>query len=270
MWLIFLVPACAAAVFACARLCRIVAAGEPTGPLAEYAAAQAERIGLFETAYLAGGPERVVDLALVLMARRGRLHLAHTGWTTVVRPEARNALEDEVLTAIGPEGQCPTAELRQTVTAGSAVQEIGARLARAGLAVPAVIRERTAAAVRSVWYALWLTLGCLVLGLAAAYAEGSAHDHAPSSVAAWFGLPLILTSGTLLMSRIDVYPYTRWAAPAGQEVLRALGGPARRTPALSRPPEEPWQISLTEIAISGASAVRDPRLRAALRPSKTV
>jgi uncharacterized protein (TIGR04222 family) len=272
MWLIFLVPACAAAVLACARLCRIVAAEPAGGALAEHTAEQAERIGIFETAYLAGGPDRVVDLALVRMARRGRLHLAHTGWTTVVRPEPRNALEEEVLAAIGPEGQCPTAELRRAVADGGAVREIAARLARAGLAVPAMVRERTAAAVRRVWYALWLTIGCLVLGVAVAYAEHDESAHSPGAVAAWFGLPLILTSGTLLMSRIDVYPYTRWAAPAGQEVLRALGAPARRAPVLGRAAldDEPWQTSLTEIAIAGTAAVRDPRLRAALRPPRTV
>jgi uncharacterized protein (TIGR04222 family) len=41
---------------------------------------------LYDAAYLAGGPERVVDLALVSMARRGLLHLAYTGWTSVARP----------------------------------------------------------------------------------------------------------------------------------------------------------------------------------------
>lgn len=266
MWLVFLVPACLAAVVACARLCRIVAA-DPGGPVTgRQAVVHAERIGLFETAYLAGGPERVVDLALLLMARRGRLHLAHTGWTTVVRPAARNALEDEVFAAVGPEGQCPTAELRRAVAEGAAVQEIAARLARAGLAVPAQVRERTAAAVRSVWYALWLTVACLGLALGTGYAHATGHGRSPAALAAWFGLPLILTSGTLLMSRIDVYPYTRWAAPAGQEVLRALGGPA----ALNRAADDPWHASLTEVAIGGTAAVRDPRLRAALRPPRAV
>lgn len=124
MWLLFLVPCCVVAVLACLRLIRAAAVADT---LAELSEDEMDRtaIGLYETAYLAGGPDRVVDLALVLMSGRGRLHLAHTGWTTVVDPQGRNRLERALIEEIGPEGQCRTAELREALTEHPTVAEIG-------------------------------------------------------------------------------------------------------------------------------------------------
>ncbi|MFC9330262.1 TIGR04222 domain-containing membrane protein [Kitasatospora sp. NPDC057015] len=255
MWLLLLIPACIAAVLTCLRLVRIAATADALTGVDGPRPAEAVGIGLYETAYLAGGPARVVDLALVLMASRGRLHLAHTGWTSVVDPQGRSRLERALLTAVGPDGQCRTGELRRAMAAHPTVMEVGARLALAGLATPAAVQESTAAAVRHVRQALLLAL--VLLGAALTLGSPAAEDAV--AALAWFSLPVILTSGTLLMARVDVYPYTRWASPAGLEVLREVRVP-RQAVAGDRDRE-----LLTAVAMTGPAALQDARLRAALR-----
>lgn len=71
MWLLLLIPACVAAVLSCMRLVRIAATADALAGADAPRPAEAVGIGLYETAYLVGGPARVVDLALVLMASRG-------------------------------------------------------------------------------------------------------------------------------------------------------------------------------------------------------
>ncbi|KJY35827.1 membrane protein, partial [Streptomyces sp. NRRL S-495] len=77
---------------------------------------------------------------------------------------------------------------------------------------------------------------------------------------AWFSLPLVLTSGTLLMARVDVYPYTRWASPIGQEVLREV-----RPPRQHGLTDDDERELLTAVAMNGPAVLPDARLRAALR-----
>ncbi|MFD9125265.1 TIGR04222 domain-containing membrane protein [Kitasatospora sp. NPDC059571] len=192
MWVLFLIPACVTAALSCLRLVRLTTRADVLDALGPARPADAVGIGLYETAYLAGGPDRVVELALVLMAGRGRLHLAHTGWTTVVDPRGRTRLERALIEAIGPEGQCRTAGLRGTVAAHPVVREIGDRLASAGLATPETVRRGTVHAVRQVRRALLL---CLLL-LAAALAVSAPGTGDAGAATAWFALPLILTGGT--------------------------------------------------------------------------
>ncbi|BAJ31290.1 MULTISPECIES: TIGR04222 domain-containing membrane protein [Kitasatospora] len=254
MWVLLLVPSCAAAVLSCLRLVRVAAiADAAAGRAPAGVAGRPPGVGLYETAYLAGGPARVVELALVRMAGVGRLHLAHTGWTTVVDPLGRGRLERALIGAIGPEGQCRTSQLKAALAAHPTVRDIGDRLARAGLATPAVVRDHALRAVRQVRYALF---GAAAMLLLTVLLSGTDAETARTAVA-WYALPLVLTGGTLLMARVDVHAYTAWAAPAGQTLLRTL--PCRHTAATATDDD-----LLTAVAISGPAAVRDPRLRAAL------
>jgi uncharacterized protein (TIGR04222 family) len=261
MWLLFLVPACVVAVVSCLRLVRAAATADAMTDLA-HEDPQPLSVGLYETAYLAGGPSRVVELALVLMTGRGRLHLAHTGWTTVVDPAGRNRLERALIEAIGPEGQCRTGELRRALADHPAVTEIGVRLSLAGLATPAGIRAATVLAVRQVRQALVLSVLLLLCAMTLSW-PGQQNSAATF---AWFSLPLILTTGTLLMARVDVHPYTRWAAPAGQRLLHELRIPRQpRGAQLGSTEEDSERRLLTAVAMSGADALADARLRMALR-----
>ncbi|MFJ9518751.1 TIGR04222 domain-containing membrane protein [Kitasatospora sp. NPDC101801] len=264
MWLLLLVPALLAAVLSCLRLVRAAATADSLAGPARSHPVEPVGVGLYETAYLAGGPVRVVELALVLMTGRGRLHLAHTGWTSVVDPHGRSRLERALIAAIGPEGQCRTGELRDRLASHPIVLEIGGRLVQAGLATPRTVRESTSLAVRQVRQALLLSVA--LLGAALAVAAPGTGDA--GSAVAWFSLPIILTSGTLLMARVDVHPYTRWATPAGQELLTAArlphqaGAPDEPPPGL---PDAAERELLTAVAVVGPAALPDARLRAALR-----
>lgn len=270
---VFLVPACLLAMLSALRLCRLVATIDPTvsgmpmrdrSPEACFAEREPD---LFDAAYLAGGPERVVDLTLVRMVAKGVLHLAHTGWTSVARPHPQNELEAAVLTAIGPEGQCRTEELRREVAHGAAVHEIADRLTRWGLAVAPGTRDTLAQAVAGVRWSLVATLGLFAAALGAAGARDLTGARIGlAALAAWFTLPLVLSAGTLLMARIEVYPVTPWAAPPGQDLLRGLRAGARRARAGGfRGADQ----TLTLI-LRGPSALREPYLRAALRPPQSL
>ncbi|MFE7135411.1 TIGR04222 domain-containing membrane protein [Streptomyces sp. NPDC057638] len=246
LWVLFLLLAWTAAALGCARLCATavsVARPLPT-------AGQPRReLTLYEAAFLAGGPTRVTDLTLVLMDRRRRLLLAHTGWTTLVDPRGHNELERSVIAAIGPSGQAPTRTVRAAASATDAVDALGDRLAGAGLAVPAPARTRLATALRGVRAA------AVLAGVLLAVAPLLPRDQVPAAAhPAWLALPLLLTLATLAVARLELRPYTRWASPAGERLL------ARFSPT----PDGSERGYLTAVAVLGVTAVDDPRVRAAL------
>ncbi|QGV77966.1 TIGR04222 domain-containing membrane protein [Streptomyces ficellus] len=247
-WVPFLLVTWAAAAISCARLC--LAAVEAARPVPATTHGEPE-LSLYEAAFLAGGPQRVTDLALVVMHRRRRLWLAHTGWATVVDPEGADDLERSVIGAIGPGGQSRIAAVRATASAADAVRALADRLVTAGLAVPDAARSGIVAALRAVRGAAVLTVV-----LAAATVVLLPAEHAPDARGmAWFALPLVLTLGCLVIARVEVHPYTRWASPAGQSLLAKMGTAGTRDP-------------LAALAIGGLKALDDPELRAALSPGR--
>jgi uncharacterized protein (TIGR04222 family) len=221
---LFLVPAFLLAALSSLRLCRLAAASDPQLTTASAPNPPEARASTTEAAYLAGGPERVVDVTLLDMTGRGLLHIAHTGWTSVARPAPGSELESEVIAALGPEGQRRTDEVRREVAVGPSVATLARSLAEVGLAVSPGSRAAMAQAVTAVRVALLATLALGATALATVGARNlltGAHESLLAP-AAWFVLPLILTAGTLLMARAEFYPVTPWAAPAGQQLLRAL------------------------------------------------
>ncbi|MEU8826576.1 TIGR04222 domain-containing membrane protein [Streptomyces sp. NPDC048636] len=264
VWVPFLLVAWGVAVVSCARLCRAaVAAAHPLPEADPGPAAGRAALGLYETAFLAGGPRRVGDLALVTMYRERRLLLAHTGWVTVVDPEGRDDLERSVISAIGPDGQSPVPAVRTALATAEPVRALADRLVGAGLAVSAAARTNVAAAVRQVGAA------CVLVLLSAAGAlllVPPAPGHGP--VAAWFVLPLVLTASCLVIARVEAHPYSRWASPAGQQLLGRIDVPPRRTAARhggSAADDGGADELLTAVAVHGTAALTDPALRAALK-----
>src|ERR671920_441818 len=64
------------------------------------------RSGLYEIAYLAGGPRRVVETAVVALVENGRLRVDRaTGRLHVVDAHRRHPVEAVVLDAAGPRGR---------------------------------------------------------------------------------------------------------------------------------------------------------------------
>ncbi|WP_309031146.1 TIGR04222 domain-containing membrane protein [Streptomyces alfalfae] len=241
-WVPLLLLAWAATGLTCGRLCVAAARAATPGK----AAPTGRRLTLYEAAFLSGGPARVADLALVAMAGARRLLIAHTGWATVVDPEGRDDIERSVLGAIGPAGQSRIAPIRRGAAGADAVRALADRLVAAGLAVPEGAGEGVAAGVRQVRAA---AVAVLALGAVAVLMPGQEPAGAGETpVAAWFALPLLLCAGCLLIARVEVHPYTRWASPAGQALLWTLAAGDDR---------------LTAVAVRGVSAVDDPGLRAA-------
>ncbi|KPC82822.1 MULTISPECIES: TIGR04222 domain-containing membrane protein [Streptomyces] len=249
LWVMLLLVAWGAAAVSCIRLC-LVTAGAAQRPPGTAQAAASPELNLYETAFLAGGPQRVADLALVSMHLRRRLLLAHTGWATVVDPEGRDEVERTVIRAIGPEGQSRIAPLRAAAAAADAVRALADRLVAAGLAVPHGTRTSLESAVRAVRGA-----AVLVVALAAiAMLMPGQGTGAAGPVAAWFGLPLVLTLGCLAIARVENHPYSPWASPSGQRWLDSLPAPVHGAD----------RDLLAAVAVRGVGALEDPALRAAL------
>ncbi|WJY41286.1 TIGR04222 domain-containing membrane protein [Streptomyces sp. P9-2B-2] len=264
MWLLFFLVACSAAVLSCALLCRaaVAAARATPGPAPRPApetvpdAAAARRgpgLTLYEMAYLSGGPHRLADVVLVLMAQQRRLLLADTGWATVVDPVGKDAVERAALTAIGPDGQRRIPAIRDALVGDDAVRQVADRLVTDGLAVPAAVRPGVGSAVRLVQGAALLVL----LTAAASYWMAPAGTDA-GLLLAWFSLPLILTLGTWAVARFELHPYSDWATTAGERQLPGVG----HSPAAPATP-----ASLVTLALRGPAALTDPALRAALHSS---
>ncbi|MFJ8751711.1 TIGR04222 domain-containing membrane protein [Streptomyces sp. NPDC102441] len=249
LWVLLLVVAWGAAVASCIRLC-LVTAGAAQRPPGGARAPASPELSLYETAFLAGGPQRVADLALVSMHLRRRLLLAHTGWATVVDPEGRDEVERTVIRAIGPEGQSRIAPIRAAAAAADAVRSLADRLVIAGLAVPHGARTDLESAVRGVRGAAVLVV---VLAAAAALMPGQGTGYA-GPVAAWFGLPLVLTLGCMVIARVETHPYSPWASPSGQRWLDSLPAPVRGAD----------RDLLAAVAVRGVGALEDPGLRAAM------
>ncbi|MEV7908095.1 TIGR04222 domain-containing membrane protein, partial [Streptomyces anulatus] len=96
-------------------------------------------LGPYELAYLSGGPLRVVNTAIGVLARTGALRVARGGQISLVtgaRPPAE-AIEHAVLDALGSRGgSCSATELRRTVAEGLVMDGLRYRLLGMGLLVP--------------------------------------------------------------------------------------------------------------------------------------
>ncbi|MGW1429666.1 TIGR04222 domain-containing membrane protein [Streptomyces sp. NPDC002431] len=255
VWVVLLLVAWGAAVVSCVRLCLVSARAGLLWSTSEGAddtvpdPGTDRELTLYETAFLAGGPHRVVELTLVAMHLRRRLLLAHTGWATVVDPEGRDEMERTVIRAIGPQGQSPIPPLRRAAAAAEAVRALADRLVAAGLALPGGAGGEVAAAVRAVRGA-----ALLITAMGAATLLMPGQEHGPGgpvvSLLVWFGLPLALTVGCLAIARMEIHPYDSWASPAGWRLLAANGAARGGV--------------LAALAVDGVRAVDDPALRAAL------
>ncbi|MEV6293378.1 TIGR04222 domain-containing membrane protein [Streptomyces sp. NPDC051896] len=247
-WVLLLLLAWAFAGTACTRLC--LAAVRAAALDADATTADHEHdLTLYEAAFLSGGPARVADVTMVSMARQRRLHLAHTGWATVVDPRGRDEIEQSIIGAIGPEGQSRIAPARARAAGAEAVRRLADRLVRAGLAVPDGSGATVGAAVRQVRAA---ASAAVVLGTVALLLP--VQTGTPRLlVGLWFALPLVLSLSCLAIARFEVHPYSRWASPAGQRLLGAL----------VRRPAGDERSFLTSVAVRGIRAIGEPQLRAA-------
>ncbi|MEU5979350.1 TIGR04222 domain-containing membrane protein [Streptomyces sp. NPDC047315] len=98
---------------------------------------------VYEAAFLSGGPLRVVDAALVELVADERVKLAEPGIVSVVRAEARDAVEQAVLDAAESAPNGSLSALRHTAARSATIQSLGHRLAGQGLMVTPTRDRRT-------------------------------------------------------------------------------------------------------------------------------
>jgi hypothetical protein len=93
----------------------------------------ASDLDLYELAWLAGGPTRVVDTALVALVRSGRVRSHSPGELATVELTRRHPVEAAVLDAVGPFGHRSVDTIRWRVADDDRILDVGRRLQRDGL-----------------------------------------------------------------------------------------------------------------------------------------
>ncbi len=115
---------------------------------------QTLRSDLYEVAYLAGGPRRVIETAMVALVEAGRLRVERpTGLLHVVDPRGRHPVEAAVLDAVGPRGRSAWGLVRRA-RSDARLASVADGLARDGLLSP---RGGVHAPERSFWTLSGLT-----------------------------------------------------------------------------------------------------------------
>lgn len=91
-------------------------------------------LDVYDVAYLAGGPHRVVDTALVALAESGLVRVQVTGELSADgAPRRRHPVEAAVLDAIGPRARWSPGTVRWKLEDDPRITTLGDRLAAAGL-----------------------------------------------------------------------------------------------------------------------------------------
>jgi hypothetical protein len=94
---------------------------------------RATDLDVYETAFLAGGVQRVVDTALVALVESGRVHLPAPRQLAAVRPDRRHPVEGAVLDAVGTRGHRSVDTIRWRVARDERLTGLGRSLSEAGL-----------------------------------------------------------------------------------------------------------------------------------------
>jgi len=90
-------------------------------------------LSIYELAYLAGGPQRVVDTALVALVESGRVRVHAPGELAVVEPGRHHAVEAAVMDAVGTRGHRSVDTIRWRLAGDERLLALGRSLAAAGL-----------------------------------------------------------------------------------------------------------------------------------------
>jgi hypothetical protein len=91
------------------------------------------QLDVYEIAYLAGGPERVVDTALVALVEVGRIRVQPPGQLAVAELARRHPVEGAVLDAVGTRGHRSVDVVRWRLADDDRVLALGRRLVAEGL-----------------------------------------------------------------------------------------------------------------------------------------
>ena len=100
------------------------------------------RLDVYDIAFLSGGPDRVVDTAVVALVRAGKVRIHSPGQLATADLVRRHPVEAAVLDAVGPTGHRSVDTVRWRLRDDDRLLDVGRRLRDAGLL------GRTGAALR--------------------------------------------------------------------------------------------------------------------------
>ncbi|MFF4383044.1 TIGR04222 domain-containing membrane protein [Kitasatospora sp. NPDC001547] len=212
---------------------------------------------LLDTAFLSGGPGRVVDTALVRMHLAEQVVISRSGLVTLTGGKPYDAVDQAVQDAVGPTGSRQLGPLRRMVMRSAAVQEIGDRLADRGL----LRRPERLRRARTARRLLWLAMLVVVASAAAALLldDGAAGHERPNL---W--VPGLLLAGGFV-SLLATPPVKGRITPAGRRQLSLMQG-RPWTPNSGMPPRLAGGALLGALALGGlaAAGLENPELEAAM------
>jgi hypothetical protein len=90
-------------------------------------------LDLYDIACLAGGPDRMVDTALIALVQSGRVRIHRPGQLATVDLSRRHPVEAAVLDAIGPSGHRSIDTIRGRVAGDQRLSDVVRHLQRSGL-----------------------------------------------------------------------------------------------------------------------------------------
>ncbi|MEU8361975.1 TIGR04222 domain-containing membrane protein [Nonomuraea sp. NPDC048882] len=209
------------------------------------------RLGHYDLAYLVGGPQRVADTAIALLAGSGDLRMSRGGRVHKVTKGTitREPVEAAVLGAVAVRSGLPVMSLRIEVTRSFAVQAIKQRLTDEGL----LFEDGSFARVRRLCFRLRMTS---VAAYAGAGLEALTVLVDPAFLAV---LALLVFAGTGIAAEVVLAGHRRrlrdGLTASGHEAIER----ARRENA------EGVAEGPVPIALYGPRSVQDPALRTELR-----
>ncbi|WP_409493285.1 TIGR04222 domain-containing membrane protein [Amycolatopsis sp. cmx-11-12] len=124
---------------------------------------------VYELAYLAGGPDRVVDTAIAALVNRGTLRVSSLRKLQLAGPEPADPIEKAVAKAARPGHNSTTRGIRDRLRMSGPMQALAKDLEARGL----VVVDKTPQ-IRQVVFSIYL--GALILGVVRLIA-GIASDH---------------------------------------------------------------------------------------------
>lgn len=212
------------------------------------------QLELYEAAYLAGGPRRVINTALASLVAQDGLRVSSEGTVTPVhgfRPAKRAPVERVVHRHVASTpGGSATAEVRHAVAGHEVLRRLAITLSRRGLLVPPPVRAR--AHRRSRWL-LGLAALATAVAVACAFPALRAGAAAIAVLAAVAGVACFFW-----VRRLIADPLTR----AGQAALDTVDVHALKAGASG----DRWRGSddLGLLAVHGLTELPDRRLADAL------
>jgi hypothetical protein len=152
---------------------------------------------VYEVAFLAGGPRRAVDTAVVALVESGRIRVTPlSGELSVIEHRRRHYLEAAVLDAVGRRGQWSIDTVRWRLESDERLHALAERLERDGLLSPAGSRSSIR---RRHWQLLSLT------GEGRRTLRHLRSDPPPDRVAGETGAMAVALAGTSRMADRDVH-----------------------------------------------------------------